>query len=190
MTRLVDPLAREDSAPTNVVGLDDARARRRADQIMREHGEYLRSLARRLCRNHFDPDDLVQDLLEKTVRAPDAIPPNANERAWLSRVMQNLFIDRVRRSQTRREEPITSDPVATTPEHRPWWDSLTGEHVRAQLARLPAEQRQTFELFAFDNLSYDEIAARLGIAKATVGTRILRARTKLRELLTEAHGDG
>jgi RNA polymerase sigma-70 factor (ECF subfamily) len=48
----------------------------------------------------------------------------------------------------------------------------------------------TFELFAFEGRSYDDIAAALGIAKATVGTRILRARQKLRELLTMERGDG
>lgn len=190
MTRMVDPLVREDAAPASVEKIEDARAKRRSDELMRHHGEYLRGLARRLCRSQFDPDDLVQDLLEKTVRSPEAIPPDANERAWLSRVMHNLFIDRVRRAHTRREEPMAAEPVATAPDDRPWWDSLTREHVTAQLARLPAEQRETFELFAFENLSYDEIAARLQIAKATVGTRILRARAKLRDLLTEAHRDG
>ena len=176
--------------PASVVSMQEARERKRADELMRLHGEYLHSLAKRLCRNHFDPDDLVQDVLEKTVRSPDAIPPGANERAWMSRVLHNLFIDRVRRAQTRREEPIEAEPVATPAEDEVWWQSLTGEHVRAQLARLPAEQRETFELFAFEHLSYDDIAARLNIAKATVGTRILRARTKLRELLTKEHGNG
>jgi RNA polymerase sigma-70 factor (ECF subfamily) len=168
--------------------LDDARTRKRADELMRAHGEYLRGLARRLCRRHFDPDDLVQDLLEKTVRSPDAIAAAANERAWLSRVMQNLFIDRVRRTRSRREEPITAEPAATVSDAPPWWDSLTGEQVRAQLAHLPEDQRATFELFAFEHLSYDEIAARMNIAKSTVGTRILRARGKLRELLTGEYG--
>jgi len=188
MSRIVD--VREDRAQSRVISIEDARDRRRADAIMQLHGEYLRDLARRLCRSQLDPDDLVQDLLEKTVRAPDSMPQGANERAWLARVMHNLFIDRVRRAQTRREEPIASDPPAGSPDERPWWDVLTGDDVRAQLARLPVEQRETFELFAFENLSYDEIAARLNIAKATVGTRILRARSKLRELLTKAHGDG
>ena len=37
-------------------------------------------------------------------------------------------------------------------------------------------------LFAFDGLSYDEIARRQGISKNTVGTRVLRARRRLRAL--------
>lgn len=166
------------------MSLDAARDKRRADELMRRHGDYLHG-----CRGHLDPEDLVQDVLEKAVRAPDAIPPDANERAWLSRVLHNLFIDRVRRKHTRREEPIEADPPASEAEEHPWWQALTADDVRAALARIPAEQRETFELFAFDHLSYDQIAARQGIAKATVGTRILRARTKLRELLTREHGD-
>ena len=66
-----------------------------------------------------------------------------------------------------------------------WWEELTACEVRAVLACVPDEQRITFEMFAFDGKSYDEIARQLHIAKATVGTRILRTRNRLRVLLTE-----
>jgi len=130
----------------------------------------------------------VQDVLEKTLVTP--VPDGANARAWLSRVLQNLFIDKLRRIHARREDlvPEPVDPVPTEP--GAWWENLTIDAVRAQVANLPEEQRVTFELFTFDGKSYDEIAATLGIAKTTVGTRILRARQKLRELLTKERDDG
>lgn len=162
----------------------------RAEALRRDHGEYLQGLARRLCRTTLDPDDLVQDVFEKTVRSPAAIPPGANERAWLSRVMHNLFIDRLRRKHARREEPIVAEVAAGEAEEHAWWESLTAAEVRGAVARLPDEQRVTFELFAFDGKSYDEIAAALSIAKGTVGSRIVRARTRLRELLTKERADG
>jgi len=40
----------------------------------------------------------------------------------------------------------------------------------------------------YQRLSYDEISAVLGIPKATVGTRLHRAREKLRKML--AHSEG
>ena len=40
-------------------------------------------------------------------------------------------------------------------------------------------------MFAFDGKSYDEIAVAQGIAKATVGTRILSARLRIREILVD-----
>ncbi len=181
-------LVREDEAEASVSSLEDARRRRELAELTQAHGGYLRGLARKLCRTQLDPDDLVQDVLEKTLRSP--VPDGANARAWLSRVMHNLFIDRLRRQHARREDLVAEPVEITVTESRVWWDSLTEDAVRAQLASLPADQRATFELFAFDGNSYDEIAAKLGIAKATVGTRILRARQRLRELLTKERGDG
>jgi RNA polymerase sigma-70 factor, ECF subfamily len=161
----------------------------RAEALRQEHGEYLHGLARRLCRTNLDPDDLLQDVFEKTVRSPAAIPDGANERAWLSRVMHNLFIDKLRRKHARREEPMASDVAAGAEEDGPWWERLTADEVRAQMAKLPEDQRATFELFAFEGKTYDEIAAALNIAKGTVGSRILRARTRLKELLTKERAD-
>ena len=163
--------------------------RQELDQLSREHGAYLRALARKLCRSQLDPDDLVQDVFEKAMRS--VMPEGANQRAWLSRVLHNLFIDKIRRRNVRREDALETDPAQPVAEEREWWESLTEREVRAKLAELPAEQRETFELFAFGGKSYDEIAKQLGIAKNTVGTRILRARQRIRELLTievKAHG--
>jgi RNA polymerase sigma-70 factor (ECF subfamily) len=140
------------------------------DALVRDHGPHLARLARRLCGNSIDADDLVQDVFEKTLRHP--IPAGANARAWLARVLRNRFIDRLRRTAVRREEPIDDRDVACEPA-APTTD--TGA-IAAELARLPPLQRETLELFALHDRTYDEIAARLGIAKATVGTRILRAR--------------
>jgi RNA polymerase sigma-70 factor, ECF subfamily len=183
-------MIREDQAAASVVSLEDERARMRAEALRRDHGEYLHGLARRLCRSNLDPDDLLQDVFEKTVRSPASIPDGANERAWLSRVMHNLFIDKLRRKHARREEPMTSDVAAQRDDETAWWEALTADEVRVQVAKLPEDQRATFELFAFEGKSYDEIAAALRIAKGTVGSRILRARTRLKELLTKECADG
>jgi RNA polymerase sigma-70 factor (ECF subfamily) len=183
------PVLREEASPASVESLDDARRRQKLAELTRLHRSYLEALARRMCRNQLDPDDLVQDLFEKTMRSVRPIPEGANERAWLSRVLHNLFIDKLRRRNARREDPL-DEPVELPVEDRAWWHTLTVDEIRATLARLPEEQRMTFELFAFEGRSYDDIAAALGVAKATVGTRILRARQKLRELLTLERGDG
>lgn len=188
------PVLREDPPGASVESLDDARRRRRLAELTSLHRSYLEALARRLCRDQIDPEDLVQDLFEKTYRAAQPIPEGVNERAWLSRVLHNLFIDKVRQRNSRREDPL-DDPraqAAATDDAGPgaWWHTLTADEIRATLARLPEDQRVTFELFAFERRSYDDIAAALGIAKGTVGTRILRARQRLRELLTQERGDG
>ena len=173
-------LLREDQTGSSVSSIEEARRTRTIDALTRAHHPYLAGLARKLCRGHFDADDLVQEVLVKTMQSP--IPDGADERAWMSRVMHNLFIDWVRRRATRREDALTDVPAPIADDDA-WWQALTADDVRAELAQLPEDQRVTFELFAFAGKSYDQIAAALGIAKATVGTRILRARAKLRDLL-------
>ena len=176
-------LLREEAAGASVdVGV------RQIERLRALHGDYLRGLARKLCGRNYDPDDLLQDTYVRALAT--SIPDGANERAWISRVMHNLFIDWIRRRDARREDELTEVPVAAAVPDEAWWLSLTSDDVLRVIARLPDDQGSAFKMFAFDNKSYDEIAAAQGIAKATVGTRILRARLRIREILVEERGHG
>lgn len=175
-------LLREDSPGSSVFS-----GATHVDELSRAHGDYLRGLARRLCRDHHDPDDLVQDTFLRTLSSP--IPPGANPRAWLARVMHNLFIDWIRRRNTRREDELGELPAPSTADEL-WWHRLSANDVIAVLDRLPGDQREAFRMFALEGKSYTEIAEAQGIAKATVGTRVLRARVRIREILAEERGDG
>ena len=179
---------REDG-PEPSVSLDEVRRRKNVDALLATHRAYLEALARKLCQNQLDPDDLLQDLYEKLMTGRHQ-PERANERAWFGRVLHNLFIDKLRRKQTLREEVLEEPAIAAPEDDETWWQKLTLDQVRASIARLPDELRRTFELFELEHRSYEEIAAMLGIAKNTVGTRISRARDRLRRILTEEHGDG
>lgn len=185
-------VASADSVTGDVVSLADARDRRRLDELTRAHHATLVAVARKLCRSSFDPDDLVQDVLLKTVAHFDRLPAGTNHVAWMTRVMHNLFIDQVRRSATRAAAPIDENAMsAPLPEERAWWEALGADDIRAALPELPEELRAAFELFAFEGLSYKDISERLGIPVATVGTRVLRARRRLRIVLggPEREGD-
>ena len=61
--------------------------------------------------------------------------------------------------------------------------SETGGIVRAALAELPVEQRQTLELAYFRGLSQSEIAEKTGQPLGTIKTRVRLAMAKLREKL-------
>jgi len=161
---------------------------RQLDRLVREHGEYLRRMATRLCRRNFDPDDLVQDVLERTMLHFDRLPPGVNHRAWMTRVMKNLFIDHVRRRTSSPVAPLDAEPENPPVDARAWWEELDAEDIRARLAEVPEDLRRAFDLFTLQGCSYQTIAERLGVPRVTVGTRILRARRKLRQLFTRASG--
>ena len=170
---------------SSVESIDELASRRRLADLTREHHAFLLKLARKLCRSTFDPEDLVQDVLLKTVANFDRLPADVNHAAWMARVMHNLFIDRVR---TRASQPLPVDLddtvlVAPDPDEREWWETITADEIRAALPQLPVELRGAFERFAFERQSYKQIAAALGVPATTVGTRVLRARRHLRAIM-------
>ena len=72
--------------------------------------------------------------------------------------------------------------AAPEPTIAPVWTRVSNEQVAAALNELGSDFRRVYELHVLGR-SYDEIAAELHIAKPTVGTRLIRARRKLKEAL-------
>ncbi|HUJ58556.1 MAG TPA: sigma-70 family RNA polymerase sigma factor [Kofleriaceae bacterium] len=153
-------------------------------EAVRAHDALLLATARKLCRNAADADDLVHDTYERALRSWDRYDERGNVKSWLMAILHNLFIDRCRRARRDpRTTPVELCEVATPePAPAPAWASVTGEHVARALAAIGRDFREVYELHAAGR-SYDEIAAELSIAKATVGTRLLRARKKLKDAL-------
>lgn len=157
---------------------------------IREHCEFVRGLARALSRGRGDHEDLAQDAIERWLRALPLLPAEANHRGWLTTVLRNLFIDRFRRRARRGELPLDCERLAAPPGETSRWQEIGAAELDRELAKLPSDQRATLQLFVFEGKSYDEIASQQGIAKATVGTRILRARQRLRDLLESSLAAG
>ena len=144
---------------------------------------------------HCSPDawDLVQDTFEHALRGYGSFQPGSNMRVWLMTIMQHLFIDRCRRKA--REpwvEAIDEELVATVePEitAKPEWATISDEQVADALQELESPFREVYTLRLLDKCSYDEIAERLLIPRSTVGTRLMRARKKLRQTLLRRVSD-
>lgn len=154
-------------------------------QLLAEQLPILRIVARGLSRDPSEIEDLVQDAYERALRSIDKIDLGGNPRGWMVTILHNLHIDRCRRRARMKphvpydEVPIPS-PEAPEP---PAWSAITSEDVRRAVTQLSDELRTTYTLFALEGRSYQEVSEALGIPKATVGTRISRARGRLKELL-------
>lgn len=157
------------------------------ERLLRAIGGFRHELhvrARALCRPPLDADDLVQDVLERALRSRAQLREAAQLRAWLFAILGNTFIDRIRHLRTvPASEPVDDALPTPEPDARPCWAELSAEQLRAAVARLPDDTREVYRLHALDGRDYIWIAEHLGIPKATVGTRLLRARKQLRALL-------
>lgn len=156
------------------------------DEIL-QHARTLYGWALALSRAPADAQDLVQETLERALRSFDRYAPGTNARSWLHRIMFNLFVDHRRRAA---HEIITdpehlADVPAPSPEATPLWHDVTMDEVQGALVRLDPRFRVALERWLFAETSYRELSTDLGIPEATVGTRLLRGREKLRAVLLE-----
>jgi RNA polymerase sigma-70 factor (ECF subfamily) len=145
----------------------------------------LYSRAIRLVHTPQDAWDLVQDTFEHALRGYERFQPGTNLRVWLMTIMHHLFIDRCRRqAREPNSAPIDDNDIASPEPASPrMWETITDEQIAAALADLESPFREVYELRLFGNCSYDEIAERLTIPRSTVGTRLMRARQKLKRTL-------
>lgn len=168
------------------------RARRHLAAILADAEPALSRLSERLCANAADARDLLQDTFERAARG--GLPAEVrNHRAWLATMMHNIFIDRCRATARRpNHEPLAEELVDVTPmtadPPEPAWSRITVEDIRAVLPEIDPAYGEVYALHTFEHWSYEQIAERLSIQRVTVGTRLNRARKKLREILVKRFG--
>jgi RNA polymerase sigma-70 factor (ECF subfamily) len=160
------------------------------EQVVREHSARVYRLAFRLSGNAQDAEDLTQETFIRVFRSLADFTPGTFE-GWLHRITTNLFLDMVRRRQRIRFDALPEDTErlagsAPSPE-QVYADTHLDPQVQAALDALSPEFRVAVVLCDIEGLSYEEIAATLGIKLGTVRSRIHRGRVQLREAL--AHLD-
>jgi len=161
------------------------------EDVARSHGRFLYTVAFRLCGNHDDAQDLVQEVLVRVQRGLVTYQPGSLE-GWLSRIATNAFLDDVRR---RRRRPVDllpehdaierAAPTSVAADEQLALDTLP-EHVQDAIRALPEEYRVAVVLCDVVGLPYDDIAAALDVPVGTVRSRIHRGRARLRDALAAA----
>lgn len=154
-----------------------------ADLFDRHYDSVWRYLARSSGRTV--ADDLAGEVFEIALRRWAAFDPErGTERAWLFGIARNVVRSRRRfvlRSQ-RAVDFSAGVAMATA--------VSTGlDDVLVALRELSANEREILLLFAWEELSYEEIAALLNVPIGTVRSRLARARQHLRALLALTEGE-
>ncbi len=159
------------------------------EEIVREHSGRVYRLAYRLTGNRHDAEDLTQDVFVRVFRSLSSYAPGTFE-GWLHRITTNLFLDSARRRQRQRTDPAgdRSDDVVGSREDVPerrFEHAHLDHDVQRALNKLRPDYRAAVVLCDIEGLSYEEIAATLGVKMGTVRSRIHRGRAQLRTSLAD-----
>lgn len=132
-----------------------------------------------LSRNHHQAEDLVQECALRALAAKNTPEDERAYRAWLFRILRNLFLDQVRHEKT---AALASEEQNFVPETEYWQGHerfITVLTVNLEMAKLPRTQREIIALIDFVGLTYAETSELLDVPVGTVMSRISRARRML-----------
>jgi len=165
------------------------------DALYRQHYPRVFALCRRLMGSTAEAQEAAQEVFVRAYRAFDRYDRDQPFGAWVMRIASNHCIDLLRR---RGREPIAAEAAdidleaaaaqaddAAADAATPLEAAEQAQQVRDAIDALPDKYRLPVVLAYFEEASYDEIAARLGITRNHVGVLLLRARRALRQALAE-----
>ncbi len=173
------------------------------EELVTRHERRLYGIALRIVRRPEDAEDAVQTAFLGALEHLGEFREEASFAAWITRIATNAAIKVLRK---RRGLPVAPPPAAggdgegdiPHPEFiADWRDEparlVEGREIRRILEEaidgLPENHRLVFVLRDVAGRSVEETAEALGISRANVKVRLLRARLALREKLTRAFGD-
>ena len=154
------------------------------EAIVHRYQKGLFNVALRMLGNYEDARDATQTAFIKAYEHLDSFNPEQRFFNWLYRILKNECLNILR--GRRPSESVSlglpasngADPVEVRERH---------QAVQAALLTLSVEYREVVVLRHFTDLSYDEIAATLGIPTKTVKSRLYTARQQLGDRLVGWH---
>ena len=164
------------------------------EELYRQHGRRVYTVAYRMTGSAADAEDLVQDIFLQVYRRLDTYRAEAALGTWLHRIAVNACLDFLRSKQgrLRRVTDAGEDLDALeAPAAGPWraGAALDRMDIERAIAQLPPSYRRAFLLHDVEGLEHHEIGETLGIAEGTSKSLLFKARTRLRVILRGRPGE-
>jgi RNA polymerase sigma-70 factor (ECF subfamily) len=175
----------------------DIEKRKNFEREALPHMDALYRTALRMTKNEGDAEDLVQEAFAKAYRFWDKFEPGSNCRAWLFKIMTNIFINEYR-SKSRAPVAVNVDDIddnflygqlaqngsEDNPE-RQFFAKIFDDDVKKAIEELPDDFRMVVILSFLEGFSYQEIAEIADLQLGTVKSRLHRGRKLLQKKLFE-----
>ncbi len=147
--------------------------------------------------DHADVEDCTSEALRRALESQTEV--RGPMRPWVLGIARHVALDTLRARQRQRARTVAvpeETPSSTTAVVDRLADPAAGAHeqlevaeraarVRRVMQKLPDGPRKALELFHLEGLSYQEVAARLGVPLGTVATWVTRGRKAMAEALED-----
>ena len=159
------------------------------EELFTKYRDRVHAIAFRITGSAADALDVVQDSFALVFRKLHSFRGGARFSTWMFRIVVNCSIDHRRREGARPSLSLESVEAG----HEPVDDGQspddyalareTGDQVQLAISMLSPKLRVILALRYLEDMSYDELAATLGLSLGTVKSRLARAHLSLENIV-------
>lgn len=158
--------------------------------FMELHDEYSGIMYRKaysILKDSHLAEDAVQESFIRILKNFDNVIKKKcpQTQSYLVKIVKRVSIDVYRKRKKQQTFPFDEREGAMIDEFINMEDMLVGKEIETYLLQLPKSYYIILSLKYDDGYTYKEIASILDITEENVKKRLMRARNKLREILTE-----
>lgn len=152
-------------------------------QLYESHYPKMMGICMRYAKDNNEAKDIANEGFIKVFRYLHKYKVGTSLESWIRRIIVNTCIDQYRKSVRHRTEDIehikyhkscSPDPIS----------NFSAQEIMAVIQQLPTSYRTVFNLFAIEGYSHKEVAKQLGITESTSRSNLVKARSKLKKMLT------
>lgn len=156
-------------------------------KLYEDHYPNMYPICKRYANNESDALDILHDGFIKVFRNIEKYQVGTSLAAWIKRIVINTAIDYYRR-ETRRRVIDIEDAKNFAFEDEDVLSKISAEEIIGLLQMLSPAYRSVFSLYVIDGYSHKELAEILNITESTSRSNLVKARSKLKELLAMKYG--
>lgn len=154
--------------------------------LYEEYYSKMMGVCMRYSNNEQDALDILHEGFIKVYKHISKYQPGTSLSAWIRRIMVNTAIDYYRKSIRRRTEDLdqafdlgSNDADAIS--------QCTEKEILEAVQQLSPAYRTVFNLYVIEGYSHREIGDMLDITESTSRSNLVKARSKLKEILTSRY---
>lgn len=155
-------------------------------KLYEQHYSQMMGVCLRYSNNREDAQDILHEGFIKVFKNISKYQPGTSLSAWIRRIMVNTSIDFYRKNVRRRSEDIEQAYNISTDEADAI-SQMTESEILAAVQELSPAYRTVFNLYVIEGFSHKEIGVQLGITESTSRSNLVKARIKLKDILSKIY---
>jgi len=145
------------------------------------------SILKRMLKNQFDAEEVLQDCFLKAYRSLNAFKGDSKFSTWFYRIVYNSALTKLTSQKRRTESEMTSveDHFNLESEYNSYEFEKKDvkELIHETISKLPEKYSAIITMFYLNEMTIDEISQVMGITISNVKVMLHRSRNALRDLI-------